>query len=394
VPIQPPPTPLPPLHIVFVAPFGLRQKTTVWARTLPLARELVATGQRATVIIPPWDSPEDANTTGDDLGVAVEQVELDGGVVGTVARMVRRIDTLSPDIVHIVKPRAHAGLVHWWLYQRRRIAVKTPRLALDIDDWEQSWTPINRYAPPLARFLAWQEMWGIRHADGISAASRWLTERAQSLTSAPVVYLPNGVPPLPAPPVRAPRPAPLILFFSRFVEVSPAWLQEFWRAMQTLVPSAELMIAGAPVQPDLAVAWHAALDGFPQVRWAGYVSQAQMRSLYADAACAIFPAAPVPLHQAKCSVRLATTLLHGVPVVASAVGEQVPYAEAGGATLVPADATPAQFAGVVAAAIASPAGVEDIAARQSGLLAAYAWPTLAARLLPLYAHLPAQPQGR
>lgn len=381
-------------QIVFVAPFGLRKKTTVWARTLPLARELVATGQRVTVIVPPWDSPEDANTRTVEAGVVVEQVGLGDGILGTVARMVRRIDALRPQIVHFVKPRAHAGLVHWWLYQRRRLGIETPPLLLDIDDWEQAWNPVNRYAPPVGRFLAWQETWGIAHADGITAASRWLVARAQARSTAPVVYLPNGVPPLPAPPRRAPRPAPLILFFSRFVEVPPAWPADFWRALLARVPDAELVIAGAPVRPDLADAWQVALEGVPQVRWAGYVNAEEMRDLYIQAACAIFPAMPTPLHQAKCSVRLATTLLHGVPVVASAVGEQVPYAQAGGATLVPADATPAHFAQVVADTLVAPPDPAAAAARQAGMLAAYAWPTLAARLHPLYAQLLDQPDGR
>ncbi len=120
------------MHIMFVAPFGLRKKTTIWARTLPLARALAAAGHRATVLIPPWDSPADADSRTRDEGVAVEQVSLAGGLLATVARMVRRIDALAPDIVHIVKPRAHAGLVHWWMYNRRRLRNKSPRQAADL----------------------------------------------------------------------------------------------------------------------------------------------------------------------------------------------------------------------------------------------------------------------
>ena len=71
---------------------------------------------------------------------------------------------------------------------------RTPAILLDIDDWEQAWGPINGYPATTARFLAWQEEWGIRHADGITAASRWLVERAKAYTpETPVLYLPNGV---------------------------------------------------------------------------------------------------------------------------------------------------------------------------------------------------------
>ncbi len=51
-------------------------------------------------------------------------------------------------------------------------------------------------------FLDWQEEWGIRHADGITAASRWLVERAKAYApETPILYLPNGVT-LPAEPTR------------------------------------------------------------------------------------------------------------------------------------------------------------------------------------------------
>ncbi len=258
---------------------------------------------------------------------------------------------------------------------------------LDVDDWEQAWSPINRYGWLVARFLAWQEAWGIAHADAITAASRWLESHAQSVTTAPILYLPNGVAPLTSPVHRAPASTPTILFFSRFVEVTPQWLAEFQRELHRLAPTAELVIAGAPVQPHLAEAWHAALAGLPQVRWTGYVQPGEITDLYAQASCAIFPATPIPLHQAKCSVRLATTLLHGVPVVASAVGEQVHYGTAGDATLVPADATPSCFAQTVVAAITTPTDPAQAVRRQANLLAAYAWPTLTQRLIHFYDRL-------
>src|SRR5215204_198577 len=121
------------MKIVFVAPFGLKHKTTVWARTLPMAQSLVTMGHQATILIPPWDSPEDAGKTEIIGGVRVEQLSLAGGLLGTLRRLLKRIQELAPDIVHIVKPRAHAGLVQWWLWYRRPIQAK---VVLDVDDWE------------------------------------------------------------------------------------------------------------------------------------------------------------------------------------------------------------------------------------------------------------------
>ena len=168
------------MNIVYVAPFGLGQKTTVWARTLPLAQQMVARDHRAAIIIPPWDTPDDAGTQRTEGGVDLVNVTLGGGPVMVTRRMLREIHARQPDIVHVVKPRAHAGLVQWWLWQQRRLGRSTPTLILDVDDWEQAWNAVNDYGPAMSRFLTWQEEWGIRHADGITAASRWLESRAQS----------------------------------------------------------------------------------------------------------------------------------------------------------------------------------------------------------------------
>ncbi|MCB9139723.1 MAG: glycosyltransferase family 4 protein [Caldilineaceae bacterium] len=378
---------LPSQHILFVAPFGLGQKTTVWARTLPLARELVRRGHRAHILIPPWDTPADAGRTWQEEGVTLENVSLRGGIPSTVLRMITRIDALAPDIVHIVKPRAHAGLVQWRLWHRRR----RPPLVLDLDDWEQAWAAVNDYGPVTARFLARQEEWGIRHADAITAASRWLEARAQEYSpTTPVTYLPNGVTLPPRPPaLRADPQPPAVLFFSRFVEVEPEWTAKFWRAVAEMAPAAHLIVAGQPVQPGLderlmlIMGEYAGTEG---VAWLGFVEPDQLAALYDRTTVAVFPAAPVPLQQAKCSVRLATTLLNGIPVVASAVGEQAQYGASGAARLVDAQATPEEFARVTVNFL------EDRAARSHAIVQAYAhlsqnyqWHDLADRLEACYA---------
>lgn len=381
------------LRIAFIAPFGLGQKTTVWARTLPLARFLVQQGHAVTVLIPPWDTPQDAGKVWTDQGVQVVNVALTGGLPITVGRLLRQLRLFQPQIVHIVKPRAHAGLVQWWLWQQRRLPFPTrPRILLDVDDWEQAWAAINPYHPLVARFLAWQEEWGIRHADGITAASHWLVERVQQYApQTPVCYLPNGV-------ARSEwRVASgkwqvteeQVLFFSRYVEVEPDWLAAFWCGLAALRPTAHLTVFGDPLTPGrrelfqqtMAAHCPSAAD---RVTWQPYAATLT-QTLYAQSACAIFPSLATPLHEAKCSVRLATTLLHGVPVVASAVGEQAHYGAAGAAVLLPADTTPVAFATAVAQVLADPA--RQAALRQQGqhrLLETYDWAKLGARLDEFY----------
>jgi glycosyltransferase involved in cell wall biosynthesis len=394
---------LPSRRVCFVAPFGLGQKTTVAARTLPLARILAAQGWSVAIIIPPWDTPGDAGRRWVDAGVQVVNVSTVGGVLPTTARLLQEIRAFSPQIVHIVKPRAHAGLVQWWLWQRRRVRSAGWRLLLDVDDWEQAWAPVNRYPPTVARFLAWQEEWGLRHADGITAASHWLQARAACYSPAtPTLYLPNGVARARAfggelsEPLNSSEPAarsfPAILWFTRFVEISPVWLAEFWQSLRAIVPGAELLVAGAPVQPGLDVPFHAALGRLGaasrQVQWLGFVPPNELAGLYQRATCAIFPAAPVPLQQAKCSVRLATTLLHGVPVIASAVGEQASYGAEGAARLVAAEATPAEFAVAVAEVLYNRAtGAALAASARTRLLARFNWETLGQQLMAFYGKL-------
>jgi glycosyltransferase involved in cell wall biosynthesis len=350
-----------------------------------MAQALVASGHSATILIPPWDSPEDAGKVEMIGGVRLQQLSLAGGLPATVWRLLKAIERAAPHVVHIVKPRAHAGLVQWWLWQRRPPATK---LVLDVDDWEQAWNPVNRYNWFLGRFLAWQEEWGIRHADGFTVASRWLEKKIATVApQTPTLYLPNGVNPLSEAPtaLSSTDQPPQILFFTRFVEVDPHWLHDFWRALHTRIPTAELVIAGTPVQPWLAEPFYATLAQMPQLRWTGYVPAHELPGLYARATCAIFPAMPIPLLQAKCSVRLATTLLHGVPVIASAVGEHSSYGAEGAALLVPANATPAEFAQVVADFICNPP--QDGAARSQAtarLLTRYAWSRLTEPLPDFY----------
>ncbi|MCC6458646.1 MAG: glycosyltransferase family 4 protein [Caldilineaceae bacterium] len=387
------------LRIVFVAPFGLKQKTTVWARTLPMAQALVAAGHSATILIPPWDSPEDAGKTETIGGVRMQQLPLGGGLLATVRRMVQAVDQAMPHIVHIVKPRAHAGLVQWWLWQRRPYRQQAaPRILLDVDDWEQAWNPVNRYHWFVGQFLRRQEEWGIRHADGITAASRWLEQKVATVAPhIPTLYLPNGVNPLSAPQFNrsaTPDRPPQVLFFTRFIEVSPDWLKTFWAELHSQMPSAQLVIAGTPVQPWLAAPFQTALAGEPQITWTGYVPSNELGDLYARATCAIFPATPIPLLEAKCSVRLATTLLHGVPVIASAVGEQSSYGADGAAQLVPARATPVEFARAVVEVLQNPAQHAALRAHATDrLLTRYAWSHLTAQLLDFYTTLLDQPRA-
>lgn len=379
------------VRIAFVVPFGLGEKTTVWARTLPLARQLAAQGHSVMILIPPWDTPRDSGRRWSEEGVALVNVALAGGLPLVIGRMLVALQRFAPDLVHIVKPRAHAGLIQWALWWRRKLLGRGPAIFLDVDDWEQAWAEINHYPSFVARFLAWQEEWGIRHADGITAASHWLVDRVHQYTPAtPVLYLPNGV----TAPVATTLSAPVIttkqiLFYSRYVEVQPAWLAEFWAALHAAEPEATLIVFGDALEPKRPAAFQAAMQAHDpaaaaRVRWPRYAAKV-VDQLYAESAVAIFPSDKTPLHEAKCSVRLATTLLRGVPVVASAVGEQRWYGAEGAAALVSAKASPATFAATVAQVLGDPqARLQEQQAAKDRLCRDYDWEKLSRDLAVFY----------
>jgi glycosyltransferase involved in cell wall biosynthesis len=379
------------MRVTFVAPFGTRHKTTVWARTTPLARELIALGHEATILVPPWDSPEDSGRTLTLDGVELVHVEVTRGVASAVYALGRALDRLNPDVVHIVKPRAHAGLVQFvrWVSSALHPA---QRLVLDIDDWEQAWAEVNPYGPLMTRALAWQEEWGIRHAHAITAASRWLEERAAAYAPVtPRLYLPNGVT-LPIEPPRSigASDPPTVLYFTRYVEVPPKWLADFAANLWAMTPDARLVIAGAPLQAGADLTFRNTMTmrnprAGERVVWLGQVAAATLPALYAASAVAIFPALPVPLQLAKCSVRLANTLLEGVPVVASDVGEQGNYGANGSAILVPADGSLAEFAQRTAQLLGDPKLRRETVQRARAHLAEhYQWQSLGVRLSNFY----------
>lgn len=394
-------------RIVFVAPFGLGKKTTVWARILPLARELANRGFHATIVVPPWDSPEDQGRDFIDNGVQVRQLSLRGGPMLVVRRLIQEMDRLNPDIVHIVKPRAYSGLIQWIEWQRRRISLARPALILDVDDWEAAWSPIAQYRWSMARFLEWQERWGITHADGITAASRWLVDTCSKMApDTPILYLPNGVEsPEHATPSQSRKQdnsaerdchsagggrdpvGPIsILYFGRFIEVSPQWLATFWTSLKQRLPDARFVIAGGGLYPEIEAEIRRQLGGDEAgVKWLGYVAPDRLDQLYEDSRVAIFPAESNALNQAKCSVRLATTLMQGIPVVASAVGEQISYGKAGGAELVSFEAGPEGFAAAVEGAIRAATDRRKSAEKaRKHLYDTYRWPLLADRLIDFY----------
>ncbi len=368
------------MRIMFVAPFGMGRKTTVWARTLPLAAELAALGHTVRILVPPWDSPEEACTVLHHRRVTIQRVTVRGGLVLIVARMLWAIRAFQPEVLHFVKPRAYSGICQWLVHQSRILSqMSSSLLLLDADDWEQAWNHQLATRPWVSWFLAWQEEWGLRHAQGVTVASQWLGRRVRAYApELPCLYLPNGAT-LPSAIPTGPRQGPpTVLWFTRFVEIDPAWMTKFWSELQAQVPECQLLVAGAPVESGLEKAFQEALMPQTQerahVEWLGYVEPATLPDLYDRAHCAIVPARESAANLAKCSMRMLDVIANGMPCVASRVGEQARFGDLSQVTLLDATVTSSMFVAAVVARLHHPGTPGSQNARD---MRVPTWPVLA-----------------
>ena len=346
------------MRILFAAPFGLETKATVRSRVLPLAQGLASFGHDVEVLVPPWDTPGSKPSIELVAGVCVRQVKLTGGVAGTVLRMWARVLGSAPDVLHIVKPRMHAGACQFLAYTQALATggLGATRIVLDVDDWEQAWSPSATHRLAVRTALAWQEEWGLRHCHAATAASQWLVRRVRHLNpGVPVLYLPNGGASAPPEGSRRAGSGSAILWFTRFAEVDVDWMSRFWSALSDNLPGVRLLVAGKPVVPELDLPFRTVLgkgSGHGSVEWLGYLPREQVLQAAAAARCAIAPARDSVDNMAKCSVRLLDLNSLGLPCVVSSVGEQQRFRSVPGVMSVPGHASPEDFARSVANACA------------------------------------------
>jgi glycosyltransferase involved in cell wall biosynthesis len=319
------------MRVVMVGPFGLRPKGTMSVRALPMAKALVDRGHGVTMLLPPWQNPEHAGLSWADEGVVIQNIPLPPQAPGlfqlvATLRLARRALVLRPDVIHLFKPKAYSGLVHWMLNLLPRL--QRPHVVVDADDWEGAggWNEIGGYTPAQRRFFAWQERWGLTHAFSVTVASRTLQSLvwAQGVEPERVYYVPNGIWNPPAP-IEAPSGSeePTILLYTRFFEF-PAW-----RAISLLgkiregVPEARLLVVGRGLYGEEETFLELARqEGLAEaIEYVGWVEPEELPSYFARALLAIYPYDDTLINRAKCAVKLLDLLAAGIPVVAEAVGQ-------------------------------------------------------------------------
>ena len=113
-------------------------------------------------------------------------------------RLFRAVRAWRPDVAHVFKPKGPSGLAGALLWAargrgaagaqreapagRRATGSAVPRIVIDSDDWEGpgGWNddPRAAYSPLQRRFFAWQERFGLSHADAWTVTSECLRQRA------------------------------------------------------------------------------------------------------------------------------------------------------------------------------------------------------------------------
>ncbi len=391
------------MRIAMIGAFGLSPRMTMSARALPLARAMAARGHQVRVVMPPWHTPEQGGRRWQEQGVELEYVPLTPRIPGLSAaaiswRLLARALDHRPDVVHIFKPKAFAGLAGWLLWHARRLGLAHAHLVIDEDDWEGpgGWNEALPYPRAARALFAWQERWGLRHADAVTVASRALQGLAWGLGVLPerVRHLPNGPRAWPAghgAVVRARHglgDAPVILLYTRFFEYDVACLVETFRRIHADLPSARLLVVGQGLVPEdeEAFARQVAQAGLEaSVTRVGWVPESDLPDHFAAADLALYPFADTLINRTKCPVKLVDLLYSGVPVVADAVGEIREYIRHGETGLLTPPAQPGRMAEAALTLLRDPARRSALAERAATeMRTTYAWETLADSLLGTY----------
>jgi glycosyltransferase involved in cell wall biosynthesis len=378
------------MRIAMIGPFGLHPNKTMRSRAFSLARELVKRGHTVQLFMPPWQTPDEADKSWEEDGVALRYTPLKGGAPGITRRLIRETLAWQPDVVHCFKPKAYSGLAGWWLWQFYRNRI---HLVMDTDDWEGwgGWNELAPYSPLQKHFFAWQERWGMQHNHALTVASQALETIALSLgvPAEQVVYVPNG-PGIrhPSSVIRHPLSCPTILVYSRLFEFDTARLVAILRGVKTAVPTLSILMVGAGLyEADAAQFQQQLADaGLTEtVTDVGWTEPAALPGLLTTADVGIYLMDDTLLNRTKCPVKLADMAGLGLPVVAEAVGQVNEYVVHGRTGLLRASGDVAGLTVDLIHLLQNPAQRAQMGQAASAHIAAhFNWANQAERLEQLY----------
>ena len=334
------------MNVVMIGPFAFKPKGTVSVRAFFIARALAKRGHKVSILMPPYDNPEDSGRTWEQDGVRLENMPLRRNdawhQLVVPACMAHRAIQLDADVIHIFKPIAYSGFaglyLHW--FSRRP-------LVLDTDDWEGTggWNDVNPYPVLWKRVFDWQERWLPRHADAVTVVSRTLQTQVWGFGVDPahVVYLPNGpdahwrhldeVSEESKAELRAKLgvgKAPVALYLGTVPHGSDLDL-----ALQALahigeeLPEARLVIGGVGDGLPALEAQAQALGVANRVVLSGWVEHDQVPIYLAAADVMVNPYRDTLINRAKCAGKVIAAMAMGKAVITSRMGENLAYVEDG-----------------------------------------------------------------
>lgn len=331
------------MKIVFIAPFGIRPKGTVPARMVPLAAELQNLGHKVVIVAPPYTNPEESGKTVTVRGVTIHNIVLGpkNKFLATPIlawRLFRAALAEKPDLIHLFKPKGYGGLAAMLLLSLKRSGMKFPPLLVDTDDWEGKggMNEILPYSQVEKRFFAFQEMWLLANADGVTVASRGLEALVSGVIASPekVLYLPNGAeekPPRAGKPVRErlgiPADAPVVLLYTRFFEFGQERLHALFAEIFRQLPMVLFLVVGKGRRGEEAMLGKAATEaGFAQAMiMAGWIDPGEIPGYLAAGDMAVYPFDDTLVNRMKCPAKLGEIVTAGVPVIADRVGQLPEY---------------------------------------------------------------------
>jgi glycosyltransferase involved in cell wall biosynthesis len=389
-------------HVVMLAPFGVRPKGTLQSRMLPLAQALAPLGWRATIVAPPLHNPEDAGRReqcGDVTLIhsVLPRAPADGprGALTVAAILARAALREQPDLLHLFKPKGHAGLAALAL---RALQPRLP-LVVDCDDWEGwgGWNDLAPYSNAAKHLFAWQERDLPRRAQAVTVASRALQTLvwAMGVPPATVFYLPNGGSAQP-PNIRqhVARAAlglgdePLVLLYTRFWEFDVTELVQTLVAIRQGCPAACLVVVGKGErgeENELQRRMQRAGLG-AMLDYRGWVAPDSIPHYLAAADLLLYPMADTLVNRAKCPAKLLEPMVAGLPIVAGRVGQAAEYLEHGRSGLLVPPHDPAALAHAALELLDSSQLRRALGhAAQARATSLFAWETLAPAAAAAYA---------
>ncbi|HEX9024743.1 MAG TPA: glycosyltransferase family 4 protein [Geobacteraceae bacterium] len=331
------------MKVVFLAPFGIRPKGTLFARMLPLASTLQGLGHEVVIIAPPYTNPEDAGRTEVVRGVPVRNILLGPRNRALAApllawRMFRAALDEAPDLIHLFKPKGYGGLAVMLMWICARSGIRIPPLFLDSDDLEGDGGMNQRldYSLVERRLYAWQEKSLPPRMVGVTVASRALEELYLEKGTARdrLLYLPNCVEERPPGDGAGTRKklgiapdAPLLLLYTRFFEFEQERLYYVLSGICRRVPDVRILVVGKGPQGEEKRLVAASFEGGfgDALNMAGWVAPGDLPDYLAAGDAAIYPFADNRINRAKCPAKLTELIVSGVPVVADRVGQIPEY---------------------------------------------------------------------